>query len=236
MQKVRIKLVPLGGNPGAFDHERVKRYKSSLFTVSQVDMAPYLPEMDGEMWNHSCESLSKIVRNGNECDFTVGITGHMLDDNYYIRRLGNSACVMSYFELTDVIRSAGNTLENFILRNIYELVSIYKECNESLADGDRSFVHDDTRGCIYDMNGYKPNIVYSMDKPIICDQCLARLRQKSLSSGWIDSIQSEIAKIRAPAYNRIVKFIKSHPWLSFLIGSVWATVLNLIAGAIYGQF
>jgi hypothetical protein len=208
-----------------------------LFKIISIDAVQHLPVMDGEDWGYTCETLRKIVVNDSRnSDFTVAITGDRLDDNYYIHRLGSRACVMSYFMLTDVIQRNGNTVENFVLRNIYVLEAIYRQHGESLVNDDRSFVHDDTRGCLFDMNGWKENIVFSMHRPILCHECAARLKSKSLPTRYVDLLTSEINRIRKPMYNQILDLIKAHPWKAFFLASVWGLVLNISASFIYDEF
>lgn len=233
MDKLKIKLVVLGGHSRVYDLNTITKHKSKLFEISSIEAISELPSMDGDSWHYTCNQLSEIVKNDSRSHFSIGLTEHMLDDNYYIRRLDNSACVISYYQLIEIIQRNGNTIENFILRNIYELVSIYSERNNSLDCEDRSFVHDDTRGCLYDLNGSKENIIYSIDSPIVCDQCTSRLKSKSLPHGFIDTLKSEIKKLRKPMYSRISDWIKLNPWKAFFSASIWAIFLNISASFMY---
>jgi hypothetical protein len=237
IQQTKIRIVILGSNSRLYDIEKISRHRLALFKIISVDTVHHLPSMDGDDWGYTCGALRQIVVNNSlNSDFTVAITGDRLDDNYYIQRLGDRACVMSYFMLTDVIQGNGNTIENFILRNIYELEAIYRQHEGSLVDGDRSFVHDDTRGCLFDMNGWKENIVFSMHRPILCHECAARLKSKSLPTRYVDVLTSEINKIRKPMYHQILDLIKAHPWKAFFLASVWGLVLNISASYIYDEF
>jgi len=233
MDKLKIKLIVLGGHSKVYDLNTIKKHKSNLFEISSVDTISELPSMEGDSWHYTCKQLSEIVKNDSRTDFSIGLTEHMLDDNYYIRRLNNNACVISYYELVEVIQRHGNTVENFILRNIYELVSIYFERGNSLDCAEKSFVHDDTRGCLYDLNGSKENIIYSIDSPIICDQCTSRLKSKSLPHEFIDTLKKEIKNLRKPMYSRISDWIKQNPWKAFFSASIWAIFLNISASLIY---
>lgn len=233
MDKLKIKLIVLGGQSKVYDLNAIRKHKSNLFEISSVETISQLPSMEGDSWHYTCEQLSEIVKNDSKNDFSIGLTEHMLDDNYYIRRLNNNACVISYYQLIEIIQRNGNTVENFVLRNIYELVSIYFERNKSLDCNERSFVHDDTRGCLYDLNGSKDNIIYSIDSPIVCDQCTSRLKSKSLPHEFIDTLKREIKKLRKPMYNRISDWVKQNPWKAFLSASFWAVFLNISASLIY---
>ena len=233
MKRINVGIILLGYHSRIFDIEVIKNHSSKIFLVSNVKTVTHLPEMDGEQWNHTCQQLAEVVIKDDADDFVIGITANMLDDNYYIKRIGDDSCVMSYYGLIDQIRESGNTVENFILRNIYELVVIFNECKNSLANGDTSFIHEDTRGCLFDLNGIKTNVIYSLNSPILCEQCKARLNSKALPNGFVELVENEIAKIKKPKYNRVIDWIKENPWKSFMITSLWAIILNVIASYIF---
>ncbi|MHC5783305.1 hypothetical protein [Aliivibrio fischeri] len=50
-----------------------------------------------------------------------------------------------------------------------------------------NFTHDDTRGCIYDMNGVKEDVTSSCHKPIICEECCERMRNEKISSETLEA-------------------------------------------------
>ena len=100
IQQTKIRIVILGSNSRLYDIEKISRHRSALFKIISVDTVHHLPSMDGDDWGYTCGALRQIVVNNSlNSDFTVAITGDRLDDNYYIQRLGDRACVMSYFML-----------------------------------------------------------------------------------------------------------------------------------------
>lgn len=62
MNKIRVNLVLLGSNACIFNQARIKNHNSSLFTISHVEEVPHLPQMDGEEWNYSRQTLGTMVK------------------------------------------------------------------------------------------------------------------------------------------------------------------------------
>jgi hypothetical protein len=84
--------------------------------------------------------------------------------------------VLSLFEMGDILDRENHTVETFIVRCLYALVLAYVECGRSLSlSRALRLHHDETRGCLYDFNQNKVEIVRSLDKPKLCADCLARL-------------------------------------------------------------
>ena len=89
-------------------------------------------------------------------------------------------------------------------------------------------VHPDTRGCLFDQNGDKTDVIYNTEKPIICDQCKAFINSKSTSDGFIKEVESELKRIKKPLISSIELFIKKYPLFSVsltLISSFFISVL-----------
>ncbi len=124
--------------------------------------------------------LENELPNDFNADIFIGITYVPIEDNYYARRLSNNRVVFSYFEMAEIISNKNLPLENLLLRMLYSYSLIYMRYGNRmpLQSENTNFAHDDTRGCIYDMNGIKSDVVYSLDKPIICDECTTKLSEK----------------------------------------------------------
>jgi len=86
------------------------------------------------------------------------------------------------------------------------------------------------------MCGDKTDIIYSCNKPIICDDCRVAIRQSGVESEYLPTITKEIKKIKKSNYYYISDFIKKHPYLSLFIGFITSIILNIISDVIYGFF
>jgi len=131
-------------------------------------------------------------------------------------------------------RSRANIpLENYLIRCIYEMVIFLYEGEGQVDKNIHMVPHHETRGCLFDMNVFIDRVVYSCDKPTICDECKTRLRKLPLPDGFTENITKELARIRKPLYFQIEERVKTNPIISLLLASVFAIVLNVIASFIY---
>lgn len=90
-----------------------------------------------------------------------------------------------------------------------------------------SFTHDETYGCLFDMNGIKSDLVESCNKPIVRGECEERLRNERVSNQTIKTVQKEISKIRKYLYYRAFDFVKVRPVIVLVILCVFAIVLAI---------
>jgi len=120
-------------------------------------------------------------------------------------------------------------IELSILKNLYEAFIFYKILNNLVSNEVYDFVHKDTGGCLFDLNGDKNDIIYNTERPIICEEC----KSKSISQGFIKSIQDELKKIDKPWIKSIEIFIKKYPLASVITTFISATVINIISNIIW---
>jgi hypothetical protein len=156
-----------------------------------------------------------------------------LEDNYYMRRLSDRVAVLSFHEMADIIRYSGFSLEQYILRNAYELAVIFVANGKLIPSDYVTWAHDEVRGCLFDMNANKLDIVFSMDRPSLCSACRTRVSSKQVPAGLIPALERELPRIRKPLYLRMIEWVKEHPVFAIAITAVSGITLNLIASIIF---
>ena len=236
MNQISIKLGIIGFLPFDFDRKKITKWKSDLFEiVDDFEEYHFIQKSDISNWGYSDALLEKELPKNFNADIFIGITYVPLENNYYGRRLKNNRVVFSYFEMADIINKKNLPLENLLLRMLYAYSLIYlREGNNMPHQSDiRTFTHDDTRGCIYDMNGIKTDVVYSLDKPSICDECTIRLREEKVADNTIRIVKKELLKIKKNQYYKLIDFIKNKPLLSFIISFAIGILMSLIASFLY---
>ncbi len=92
--------------------------------------------------------------------------------------------------------------------------------------------HDETRGCLFDKNGIKTDLIASCHKPKICEDCQERLRREKVSQSDIENTQKEIKKIQKDLYFRILDQIKRYPIWSLILSSLFALALGILSSVI----
>ncbi len=237
MSKTSIKLVIIGHIDKIVDFEFIQNYKSNLFVIEELNRISDLPppkKNDGYLdVVYSADEMKSILSNIQCNDFCIGIMNYRFVDNFYMHRIDNNKMCISIAGLEEILMSRDISLENFIIKNIYEIFSFYKIFGSTL-DGDvYEFVHEDTRGCLFDLNGDKNDILYNTEKPIICNECLSKINKKALPNNFVDSIKSELETINKPLLKRVELFIKKYPLLSIMMTIIFSTLINILSNFIW---
>jgi len=138
--------------------------------------------------------------------------------------------------MKEILSASNIPLENMVYRLLYAYTLAFKRKGNNILNGDdlTNFTHDEARGCLFDMNGIKTDVVYSCHSPIVCSSCIEGLRAGTVSNEVIARTQKEIKK---PLFFQIADFVKKHPMWSLLASAVAAIVLggvgSYIAAVIY---
>lgn len=238
MEKTRISMATIGHMPIDFKIGKVTKWKSSLFeVVGNIENYSLNINSDGDDWEYTDNALSQRLPASGAGDFMVAVVNVPLEFNWYTRRLDNNRVVFTFHEIQEILNFNNIPLENVIYRLLYAYTFAYRSHGNRIPQTDErtSFAHDETKGCLFDMNGLKSNIVHSCHRPIICPECAARLSQNKVSNNAIQSAQREILKIQKPLFYRMSEFIKHHPIWSIVISSAAAIILGAI-GSIIGSY
>ena len=190
--------------PSDFDKRKIKSWKSALFTVvGDIENYSLTQDSDGYGWEFTDENLEQILPKQFQGNFLIAIVNVPIELNWYSRRLSNNRVVFTFHEIKDILEHFNIPLENAVFRLLYAYTFLFKRSGERipLNDEPTNFTHDETRGCLFDMNGIKTDIVYSLHKPIICPDCVERLRKEKVSNETISKAQKEIVKIKDKKVN-----------------------------------
>lgn len=233
MRPLKVSLVSLGSLKYPIDITYLEGWVSQLLTIQHGASIGHLPNAEGSEWDYTDKQLGALIQADSDADFTLALINAPLESNYYMRRLGNKVAVLSLYEMAEIVRFSDFTIESFILRNIYELAVLYAANGGLIPSDAHSWAHDDVRGCLFDMNASKPDIVFSMHKPKLCDGCRARVLSKQVNSGFLTTLDKELSRIKKALYFRMVEWVKTHPLYALAITAFSAVTLNLIASAIF---
>lgn len=237
MRKTRIKIGVIGYLPFDFDREFFKNWKSDVLEIDDQIEDYHFSNTDSDTfsWGYSDEILNEELPENFESDFFIGITYVPIQDNYYARRLKNNRVVLSYFEMYKILKQENIPVENLLLRVLYAYFLVYHRNLRQVPPQNEwlGFTHDDTRGCIFDMNGNKSDVIFSLDRPQICDACTIKIRSEKVSDNCINAVKKEIIKIKKGRYYKIVEFIRNKPLLSIGISVISGILLNVLASGLY---
>ncbi|WP_374555916.1 hypothetical protein [Aquitalea pelogenes] len=235
MRKVKIKLVTIGHLPLHLNLQQVSAWRSEVFElVGGVDSFDLRCDSDGQDWEFSDQLLRDQLPVFTEADLLLAIVNVPIQDNWYCRRLGNNQVVFTFSQVRDFLAWENIPLENAILRILYAYALLYLRSGDRIPEFGEGpgFTHDETRGCLFDMNGIKSDLVESCNRPIVCGECEERLRNDRVSNQTIRAVQREASKIRKHLYYRAFDFIKAKPIIALIISSAFAIFLGVVGSLI----
>lgn len=230
---IRIKLVTIGNLKYPVNFKIIKGWRSQIFKAVHVDEVQAIPNAEGHDWTYPDDQLAGLVVPDVSYDLSFGIINAKLQDNYYLRRLGDKVCVLSLYETAEIVRDANLTIENFILRNLYEICLAFMEGGGQIKDSSYRLAHDETKGCLFDMSANKSDITFSTAHPTICTNCKARIMGSQMPEGTLPSVERELRNIKKALYYRVMDFVRSHPIYTLIISSLFAIACNMIASFAY---
>ncbi len=233
MNKVRIKLLFLGHPRHVINKNKLSSFSSKYFEVTSVESVENLPKAnknDGYLdVEYSVDEVSEIIPDTKNADITFAVMNYRYDDNFYLHRLNSSAVCLSIAGIDQLLLNNNISIENFILKNIYEVAVLFKILPSVCSNEAYQIVHDDTRGCLFDMNGDKFDVIYNTETPQICNSCKSFINSKSLPEGYISALEKELKKIKKPLISRVELFIKKYPLFSVGFTLISSFIINILA-------
>lgn len=239
MEKTKIKLVSIGHLPADFSKAKIKNWNSSIFQIAgDIESYSLSVNADGPNWQFTDEALQSQLPTHFDGNFLIAIVNVPIELNWYSRRLGGNKVVFTFHEIKDILSFYNIPLENVIYRLLYEYALVYRSHGNKIPEASEitKFTHDETRGCLFDMNGIKTDVIHSCNKPTICFECMERLKRDRISDEIIKAAQREIKRITKPLFYRLGDFIKKHPLWSLIISALSAIVLGAIGSLLATLF
>jgi hypothetical protein len=83
------------------------------------------------------------------------------------------------------------------------------------------------------MNANGTDIIYSMHKPILCEDCKAKILSKQIDSDFIPLLDGELKKIKKSNYVIIREWVKKHPVYALGLTAASGLILNILSNIIY---
>lgn len=156
IKMIKVKLIISNNIKISIDWKKLF-VKSKLFYLEKVKDSISLSECLVENRNSYISYLDEkkittIFQSPKENQINILIADTPFKDNFYVKRVNTNDAVISIAQIK-LILDGHVPIENFILKCIYELVSIYQLFKSLLPNEIPKMIHNETRGCLYDMNG-----------------------------------------------------------------------------------
>lgn len=236
MKKIRFAIVKIGNIQHLSNLRMIKSWKSKLFEVNTLCSIENLPQcnyQDGYLDMKYCkEEMADMISCPDDCDIAVGIMPYRFVDNFYMHRITNNVAVISLYGIKDILDENNISIDHFILKQLYELSAIKHILPDISDNAVYDIVHLDTRGCLFDMNGDRKDILYNTESPVLCNACRAYLKGRQIQQDVIKNLDKELKKLRKSIPMRIELWIKRYPFVSLLLSSLVTILLSVAANFI----
>jgi len=223
---VKIKLFILGNIRYCINYERLFKWHSSFFSISGPNTLQILPETDMPLWTYSDEKINTVLKEDRNFDIVLGVINSRIEDNYYMRRIADNKVILSLYETLEVLNKLELSVEDFILKNIYEIVLIHLKCG-NIPETAYQIAHEDFRSCLFDLNYDKMDIYHSLHKPQLCDACYAYFLE-TVPKEDVDNVLNELKRIKKPLFISMKEWIKKHPIISLVLAFTTAILANFV--------
>jgi hypothetical protein len=236
---VKIKLVLLG-DTYPLDADKIVRFgeRSSTFKIIGVPEEIANPEF---LNNGQIHLLNNDIENHfvdyrfNDIDFIAVIANRNLEGNFFARPISDKIVIMSILDV-DRFVNEGITVDMYINRMLLGYSTIYKAFKDMR---NTSIFQKNTRGCLFDLCIYKPDIARFFRKPKLSSSALAIL-EAQVSSDFSRKLKKDISKLEISPYYKLRDWFKKNPIqaivISFLIQQVVSESAAMIKGYLYGLF
>lgn len=233
MTKTKLRINIVGHLIYPLDSKLLISWDSEIIDINNTINEYKLPaNSDGLNWEFTDELLEEYITKNFDDDFLVAIVNVPLEGNYYTRRLSNNRVVISTFQTYEILRAANIPIENFILHRIYVYSILYKKYSR-IPDYSVSNSHDETRGCLFDMNPYKEELIHSSSKPIVCEDCYIKQSHEGVPTDYLKQVRKELKRIRKSTFYIISDFVKQYPILTISISVFFGILLNIFSNWLY---
>lgn len=231
-----INLVLFGHIHYPINWDGIRKFQSKLFKIQSFNQISSISqESDGPWFEYSDQNLlnelnDKLDNSENRINFLV--TKVKLEDNWYVRILNSNTVVLSLFETADLLKSENIKIENFIIKALIK-ASLIENIYRKFTPDAYSLAHEETRGCLFDMNYNKYDIIHNTNQASLCTHCSAEIDTKNLPNGFKKDVQKELLKLKKDLFYVISDFIKAHPLVSIFLGGIFGIFINLISSYSY---
>jgi hypothetical protein len=236
MAKYKVKLVQLGKIPFKLNKGHIKKFKSSIFEIDgEIDKVSLKnTRYSGDVCTYENDELEDQIPNPEHgIDFVLAITNCALRDDYYARRLADNKVIFTFRNTRFWLEKAHLPLENAVLKMIYEYCIMYDRDANRIRKMDICFLHHETRSCLYDFDGVLEDVMFTFNKPGICNECEVNLTERGTPINMIKTARKELKQLKKTVFYRMFDWVKENPLRSLIISLLATVVINVSSSKLY---
>lgn len=237
MKKTPIKILILGHLGKNINLKIIKKFKSNFFEIKEEQIISHLPKCkknDGYYdVVYSKDEINSLLTNKDFEGITFAIMKYGFKDNFYLHRVDKKIVCLSLKNIDYYLSEEQIPIENFIIKNILEICAIKEIFTDVSSDKVYDLIHLDTRGCLFDMNGEKTDIIYNTNSAVLCDSCKNYIKNQSVDKEFIKNLEKDLKKIKNPFIFTIESKIKKYPLVSLLLTIALTIILNVTSNFLW---
>jgi hypothetical protein len=228
------------GYIGDVDLNRVARLVNispNIIHLAINDPIPNIGEPNIYGFAYGSDSLFGFFPVTDRNIIKVGINLAPLEGNFYTRTTGLDSILITLFQVEEICEKAERTKEEYIAQTIVTeaLWLQYKAHKPGSHHSD--LFHQDTRGCIFDFVGHKPDKVHKLKTGQIDPMCKGKLVAANVPESIVKATEKILMGIRRPTFFGSFARSMQNPLFSFVFGGLlFGMIINAISSMALGEF
>lgn len=152
-------------------------------------------------------------------DICAVLTCVPIEDNFFTRTIQQDTIIATSNQAEELLEKSGRTLiEYYALAICQELVSFEFQRASGLSW--KELFHKETRGCLFDFAGIKPQKIAKLKKCYVSTQTLGLLAQHNVDNVVVSYVQEILRRIRRPSLFKAIKQSITSTVLGFVYGGI----------------
>jgi hypothetical protein len=198
---------------------------------------PEIGEPDLTNQQHSTEKLAAMFPKPLQADLLVGVTGAILQGNYFTRTSGVDVVIVTAHHTAELCDPAHLTFEEYVVQSIAtELMWLLYKRERRGAEFMEVF-HPETRSCLLDRAEKKIEKVRKLRSGALEKSCRDKLRNAGVPKDLLRAAERVVRYVQRPPVSRTFRESIERPLFSLLVGSVIGGLLiNLLSSLVLGDF
>ena len=152
-------------------------------------------------------------------DICVILTGVPLEDNFFTRDIDQRVILCTSDQSEEYRKESNRSIEEYFALSVCpEIISI--EFQKHTGRTWEELFHGDMRGCLFDFQGQKSQVVAYLTHAGMCDESRGILSASNVDQGALDFIETFLSSIRKPSFAKSFVSCITSPILGFLYGGL----------------
>jgi hypothetical protein len=185
---------------------------------------------------YSRASLFKLYPKINNT-VKIGVVISPIEGNFYSITNDKDCVLITRYQTDEVCEKAGRTFEEYVGLSVVMEVLWLQYKSQIPEAGYNDLFHEQTRGCIFDFAGHKPDKVHKLKTCQIDTICRGQFVSANVSESTLKTFEKILENIKRPNFIGALVRSMQHPIFSFVFGGlVFGLIINTVTSMLLGDF